>query len=119
MLLTKPVSADHNQYDRTLLYSANWFSTHCEGIEKTELLKKDHSQYVMSEESQKKAKDSIFWKNKLSDRWKKSTSKQREDSCLRSLILFGPNGKMHKGWLTASPELQNKLPIDIKKDLGF
>ncbi len=119
LVFTTATSADHNIYDRTYMYSAQWFSKNCDGIEQTELLKKDGREYWLSAESQKKSRDHVYWNNKLNYRWKKSSKKQREASCLRSLILFGPNGKKHKGWLTADPELQKKLPIDIKKDLGF
>ncbi len=85
--------------------TANWFATQCNGILRTDLGQTNQTDNKLTQ--------------LLSGKWKNASPAERENICYKSLILFGPKGTQSPGLLTATPELQEKLPIDTKKLLGF
>ncbi len=113
------VKADEN-INRSALVSkiqsiatAQWFAKKCDGLILVEQLPAiDYEKLPATRISQETTE-------KLSKNWEKMPQSQLKPICLKSLILFGPKGTQMPGLLTATPALQESLPIDTRKLIGF
>lgn len=97
--------------------AANWFGKNCEGLIRTDI----HEETLVSSPADKQLATKTYQDivAGLTQKWKTISEKELEHVCLKSLILFGPKGTQMPGLLSATPELQEKLPIDTRKLLGF
>ena len=106
-------SANKVQSAETLA-AVHWFANHCDGV----LLADSAASEQAGGEPENNETYTAVQKS-LKEKWVTTSNDERKSLCLKSLILFGPNGTTAKGYLTATPELQNSLPVDIRSLMGF